>query len=110
MRKLAILDGANKGIVYVNHNPVDLDVFFPIKDISKDIDILFIGRLSVEKGVEILIKATLFFEKKWSVTIVGEGALRKDLEKLAHKLNNKINFEGWIELEILPLILIEQKY
>ena len=101
MKDLSVLDGAKKENTFVNHNPVDLKLFYPKKDVIKDIDILFIGRLSVEKGADILIKASQFFEQRWKVTIIGEGDLRQELEKLASLSKSNIKFEGWIEFEIL---------
>ncbi len=101
MKNLAVLEGAKKKNTFVIHNPVDLEKFFPLKDIIKDIEILFIGRLSVEKGVDILIKATQFFNKKWNITIIGEGALRKDLEQLSYQYKYDIKFVGWIDSENL---------
>ncbi len=101
MKDLSVLDGAKKENTFVNHNPVDLELFYPKKDVIKDIDILFIGRLSVEKGADILIKASQFFEQRWNVTIIGEGALHQELEKLASLSKSNIKFEGWIEFEIL---------
>ncbi len=101
MKKFIVLEGATNKKTFVNHNPVDLEKFYPMKDTTKNIDILFIGRLSVEKGVGILIKSTKFFDKNWIVTIIGDGALRKDLEQLAYEYNYNVKFEGWIKYENL---------
>ena len=101
MKNLAVLEGAKKKNTFMIHNPVYLKKIFHFKYIINDIEILFIGRLSVEKGVDILIKATQFFNKKWNITIIGEGALRKDLEQLSYQYKYDIKFVGWIDSENL---------
>ncbi len=102
MKKLAILDGAKSENTFVKHNPVDTELFYPIKNIKKDIDILFIDRLSIEKGINVLIEATLYFSKSWNLTIIGDGVLRKRLEMQAKAVNYNIKFEGWIKLKSIP--------
>ena len=101
MKKLAILDGAKPQNTFVKHNPVDTEIFYPFENIEKDIDILFIGRLSIEKGVSVLIDATRFFSKNWKLTIIGDGALRRELELQSKTVNYDIKFEGWIIQESL---------
>lgn len=53
--------------------------------------VLYAGRLSYLKGVDILLKAAKIYEKKTdAITIIaGNGALRKDLKKLAKELDLK---------------------
>ncbi len=64
---------------------------------------LYFGRLSNEKGVDVLIKATKM-SNHCKLKIVGNGPYRKYLEKLSSKNENKIEFLGEIwgnELERL---------
>ena len=64
---------------------------------------LYFGRLSNEKGVDVLIKATKM-SNHCKLKIVGNGPHRKYLEKLSSKNENKIEFLGEIwgnELERL---------
>lgn len=64
-----------------------------------EIKLLFVGRLSYEKNVDILISAFRFVEKelaefkKIKLIIVGDGPLRSNLEKMA-KFSPNINFAG----------------
>lgn len=52
--------------------------------------ILFAGRLSHLKGVDILLNAAKLYEKKGYTTIIaGNGALRKELKALAKKIEVK---------------------
>lgn len=52
--------------------------------------ILFAGRLSYLKGVDILLKASKQYEKEDVITVIaGNGALRKELKDLAKQLDVK---------------------
>jgi glycosyltransferase involved in cell wall biosynthesis len=63
-------------------------------------NILFVGRLMKEKGIDVLIRAFSIVNSQIPETkliIVGKGYLRKDLEKLVKDLNLKnIVFTGFI--------------
>jgi glycosyltransferase involved in cell wall biosynthesis len=69
-------------------------------------EILFIGRLSQEKGVDILLQAVV---KVFSVvpdsklTVVGDGPQKKELEELSQQLgiHKKVHFEGMVDNEKL---------
>ncbi len=52
---------------------------------------LYVGRLSHEKGVDVLLKALQLTQKDFtcSLTIVGDGSERKNLEALAQSLDLK---------------------
>lgn len=60
--------------------------------------IVTVGRLSKEKGHEILIKAFSRIQNcKWKLSIVGDGPERGDLEKLveALKISDRVIFHGF---------------
>lgn len=64
--------------------------------------LLFVGRLGVEKNVEFLIRMmNVLLRKKDNVVmvIVGDGKNKKDLEKVAKKLDleNQVYFTGFLE-------------
>lgn len=63
-KKLAIMEGAAPKNTFVKHNAINTEKFNPGQKTPKDIDILFIGRLSIEKGVDILIEATKYLSGK----------------------------------------------
>lgn len=63
-KKLIIKDGARPETVFITYNPVDTNTFSPDNSVKKDIDILFIGRFSIEKGADILIDATKHLSNK----------------------------------------------
>ena len=89
----------NKAIIY---NGIDEKFFCEpkIKKNEEDMtDIIFVGRLTYVKGVDILIKAFNEVRKKnnnVSLTIVGDGEEREKLIELSEKLEirDKVKFVG----------------
>ena len=59
--------------------------------------ILFVGRLDRQKGIDILLDSYVRVQPKFKLTIVG-GAVRNDLS-LAH--SDEIEFKGWLEKDEL---------
>ena len=102
MKQLAISEGAKSEHVFVLHNPVDTQRFHPNGHTIKDIDILFIGRLSIEKGVGDFLRAAKQLSASTRIVIIGDGGLRKKLEDQANHLQCEIDFKGWIDNELLP--------
>lgn len=62
--------------------------------------IFSIARLSNQKGIDVAIKAikkiSLDQLNGWKYDIYGEGDYERELKNLARKMENKINFYGWI--------------
>ncbi|MHA1725185.1 MAG: glycosyltransferase family 4 protein [Promethearchaeota archaeon] len=102
IKKLTLLDGADPERTIIKYNTIDTNLFTPNPPQKKDIDILFIGRLSIEKGVNILIKASKYLSHQKKIVIIGEGPLRNYLEALAKKIDNQIIFKGFIDHDLLP--------
>jgi len=70
------------------------------KKIKNIFRIIYIGRLSEEKGVDLIIKALSNFKnKKFLLKIIGEGPQMKYLKNLTNKLmlNKNIKFLGYQE-------------
>ena len=65
---------------------------------------VYIGRLSQEKGVDILIRAALEI-KKAHLIIAGEGPIRKELEELASANGNNIRFLGHLKASEINSLL-----
>jgi len=66
---------------------------------STDINLLFVGAFSQQKGLEILIEAFSKIADKYlniKLNLVGDGPLFDKINKLVsiHKLTNKVNFYG----------------
>lgn len=64
---------------------------------SSDTSVLFVGRLSPEKRVDLLIEAWRGIQEQipqWKLQIVGDGEQRQELEELARGIDS-IQFLGW---------------
>ena len=108
-KKLLLMDGAKSKNIYIKYNTVDTLIFFPDEKIEKDIDILFIGRFSIEKGADILIDATRYLSNKKRIVLIGDGILRNDLIEQAKTINQDITFTGWIPFNELPYYIRRSK-
>ena len=69
---------------------------------SRDPHFVFCGRLSVEKGVPLLVRAFARLHAHMPLarlTIVGEGPLRNEIESvvLARDLQDAVTFTGWLD-------------
>ncbi|WP_201353782.1 glycosyltransferase [Hydrogenimonas urashimensis] len=93
-----------KNKIVVINNPVDID---DIEKKSNDfkpecynnnmINLVAIGRLVYQKGFDLLIKAFAKLDKKYTLTILGNGPLRNELERLAqnYSINERIKLVGF---------------
>lgn len=109
------IDNSSENKIIILSMGVDKKLFNP-KKYSKEIKnkynikgplLLFVGRLSSEKGVKYLIKALPDITKRFpkiKLLIIGDGTLRSELEKLAERLKVKRNtiFLGAIPHHKLP--------
>lgn len=92
-------------------NAIDTNFFEPIRpEIKKelknkfglgDFSIVYVGRLSYEKSVDVVLKAFALINKanpKISLLIGGDGPERKNLEELAKelKIENQTKFVGFV--------------
>jgi len=69
-----------------------------------DFTVLYVGRLSDEKGVIYLLRALKKLQDKevaFKALIVGDGWMRKELEKYAEENNlvDNVIFTGWVKAE-----------
>lgn len=108
-KKLALMDGANPANTFIKYNAIDTIIFSPKEGMIKDIDILFFGRLSIEKGIDILIDATDYISKDKRITIIGDGPLINKLKKQAKNKKQKIKFLGFIDHQLLPQYICRAK-
>lgn len=90
---------SNKGKTKVIPNAVPIPKFLNPCSV-KTYDILFVGRLTKQKGVEILLKAIKILKNKYSknlkIAIVGDGELKENLNNLTAELgvNREVEFLG----------------
>lgn len=57
---------------------------------------LFVGRLSKEKGVDVLVRAVARVPAA-QLTVIGDGPERTGLEALAESLGAAVDFRGWVD-------------
>jgi glycosyltransferase involved in cell wall biosynthesis len=84
-------------------NYIETDVFKPLPVDSVDGSICYVGRLAEQKNLSSLIRAV--GETPYSLTVVGSGELRADLEQLADQVDAKVTFRGRVPNHELPEIL-----
>lgn len=96
-------------------NPYDSNNFQQ-HPVNKKHDFVFVGRLVSDKGadmcVELLSELNNFNEKKYSLTIIGDGLEMKKLRELAttYNLTNEIRFLGFLPAEAIAKELNEHRY
>lgn len=98
MKTAMIRSGVIKEKIHVVNNFMTSPVTINVEKISGHVNLLFVGRLSPEKGCELLIKAMkLLSVDEFSLIIVGDGVERQSLEKLTQKLSlqKMISFVGF---------------
>lgn len=97
-------------IIYIPSVYIDLETFKPMR-LEKKYDLIFVGRLEKNKGIDLLLKTASKLKTQilsFKMIIVGDGPLKEDLEfkikKL--KLQNEVLLYGWAkdQEEIAKLI------
>jgi len=96
----------NNKLRLVNKNFVDVKLFKAL-NISKDRDIIFIGRLSEEKNLFGLLNALK--DSNYNLDIIGSGPLKQALEEKAKKDKLNVRFLGNIPNSRLPEIINRHK-
>ena len=70
--------------------------------LHKKVRLLFVGRLSFQKNLPLLLKALEDISEQFDTTLVGDGELKVELKQLAKELNLKnVTFVGRVEGESL---------
>ncbi len=89
--------------IHLIPNGVDTRLFAPEE--SKEAttpSVLFVGRLTRQKNVPVLLRAMAAMERPARLTIVGDGPLRSELEQLARSLAVDCHFAGTVAQEEIP--------
>jgi glycogen synthase len=74
-------------------NPYDDRVFNLRTELGRDRDIVFVGRLVSDKGVDLLLRAAARLRGA-SLTVVGRGPEEESLRAIARELNVAVSFAG----------------
>lgn len=94
--------GATPARTHALLNPVDVDRFGPGPGEGFDTDVLFVGRLTVDKGIDDLLAAARLVGPDVSVTVVGPGTRRAALEAGAPP---HVRFLGRVDNDLLPALI-----
>jgi glycosyltransferase involved in cell wall biosynthesis len=111
MASVARAEGAPPQRIRVVPNPIELSRFaegahaVSGDDSKRDIDVLFVGRLSREKGVDILLEAMRSVPGARRLVIAGDGPLKTELERQAAQAGIPAEFTGWVGPDALPALV-----
>jgi glycosyltransferase involved in cell wall biosynthesis len=83
---------------HVIPNGIDLGEFQD-SEVGKEPLIVFLGRLSLSKGVDVLIRAMREVEVEARCVIIGDGEEKKRFMKLAKDLEVNVEFTGFLPRE-----------
>ena len=90
--------------IVVVPNYVDTGAFSPSGEAPEERSLVFVGRLSPEKNLTALLEALSELEGV-SLTIVGDGPQRGELEAAAQRLGVDARFAGTVPNHELPAVL-----
>lgn len=70
---------------------------------EKNLHVLFVGELSKRKGVDILLEIIKTMPSHMTFTVLGDGYMKKDIEKLA-STNSSVSYLGHVNSKDMPEI------
>ena len=88
-------------LIEIRPNWIDTDIYKPISMKLKN-RILFVGRLSKQKNLNLLLSA--INNNNIGIDIVGDGELRNSLDEIIQKSNIDINFLGRLPNDQMPKV------
>jgi glycosyltransferase involved in cell wall biosynthesis len=76
--------------------------FAPTAPAEREKSMLYVGRLTEEKGIDLLLEAFARLDpaSSWKLKIIGDGPLKSLVEQEAAK-NSSIEYSGWLQQEQL---------
>lgn len=90
-----------KNRLYVVSNTVDIDKLKPVltTKIRKKWDLCYVGAISPERGLDLLLSALSKIDTRLNVAIVGSGGGMEKLKRYASQLQHNIIFTGHLPFE-----------
>lgn len=87
-------------------NGVDTTRFSPAPRDGETCELLFVGRLAPQKGVDVLLRALAQMPDGWRLRIAGDGPEREKLAALSTSLGlaERVQFLGWTQRDALPAL------
>jgi glycosyltransferase involved in cell wall biosynthesis len=103
---VARAEGAASQSIRIVPNPIELERFAAdLEETERDIDVLFVGTLSRDKGVGVLLEAMRSVPGDPRLVIAGDGPLKGELEEQAAAAGIPAEFPGWIAHDALPALM-----
>lgn len=95
-------------------NPYDDTLFRKLEDIERDRDMIFVGRLVADKGVDVLLRALVRIPPRtppWTLDVVGSGPEEAGLRRLVVDLGleSRVSFQGRLDGEDLVRALNQHR-
>lgn len=84
-------------------NYVETDRFRPLREIQKDFDLVFVGRVAPQKNIESLLRAIAPLGV--NLLLIGSGELEKDLKEKYSHLRDRVQWQGNVSNAELPQYL-----
>lgn len=84
-------------ITYYIGNPVNMKSISRIPRPTSTLELIYIGRIDGEKGLDVLLKALQKVNGDWKLKIIGDGPDREKILTIAKKLaiSSNIEWVGW---------------
>jgi glycosyltransferase involved in cell wall biosynthesis len=102
LKRLAITSGISESRIVVIRNFVDESYFKAIPEANNNNYFIYAGRLSPEKGVDLLIKAMRYVSPEIHLKIIGTGNELEKLKSMTRDYNlSNITFTGFMPPESL---------
>lgn len=95
--KQKILNVKPDAEAYVVGNPINIpDVIY---DVKEELQLVFVGRLSAEKRLDIVLEAMYRSKSDWKLRVIGTGPMEDEWKKIVEylKLEDRVEFLGWKE-------------
>jgi len=95
-------------------NPYQDDVFRLLPELKRTKDLIFVGRLVSDKGVDLLIRALVLLRQRGlepMLTVVGDGPEREALQELVNRedLEKQVHFLGALPPRAIARALNEHR-
>ena len=84
-------------------NYVDTNMFYPDSNISKDFDLVFVGRITPDKNISSLLEAIRDIDA--TLLIIGNGHLKNELQVCYESINERLKWIDQVPNAKLPTYL-----
>jgi glycosyltransferase involved in cell wall biosynthesis len=96
--------GFNPKKMEVIPNMLDSSFSVPHVEPTEGILLLYVGTISKEKGVDVLVRAVQYLPEDFHLRVVGDGPMLDDVQTVANSLDliDQISFTGYVDYSDIP--------